>query len=195
MDAHPQAIEDDLVSARAENKQLGQEHFHRWLTTARLVAQSFGEGDLTCARENLHFTRGRPGPSACIFRTARRGYLSGTLPSCVAAVMLSQGGPLEAHEGPRAEGAGAHACVLSGREEGETRESAKMAGRRLKGRQEVPLRGRTQCGWGESRRRRRAQQQQERAAQLLTPVEGSQWMMAGGLPRSCFGKEQQLRRM
>ncbi|XXG85926.1 hypothetical protein AAC387_Pa11g0921 [Persea americana] len=36
-------IEDDMVSARQEDRKLGSEDFSRWLTMARLMAASFGE--------------------------------------------------------------------------------------------------------------------------------------------------------
>lgn len=51
--SQPQVIEDDLVRARQGDKQVGQEQFHLWLTMARLVAQSLGESELTCA-EHAH---------------------------------------------------------------------------------------------------------------------------------------------
>jgi hypothetical protein len=45
-----QFIEGDLAGARQKDARVGEETFHKWLTVARLMAVSWGEGELTGER-------------------------------------------------------------------------------------------------------------------------------------------------
>ena len=45
-----EAIEAELVKARGDDKSLGQEAFHRWLTLARYQTLSYGDPEMTMAR-------------------------------------------------------------------------------------------------------------------------------------------------
>ncbi|KAH7443769.1 hypothetical protein KP509_02G050200 [Ceratopteris richardii] len=46
-------LEEELVSARQEDRSLGPEVFHRWLTLARLLSLSYGESTLSLERWNM----------------------------------------------------------------------------------------------------------------------------------------------
>eukprot|EP00250_Pteridium_aquilinum_P012999 c21070_g1_i1 orf=136-1962(+) len=46
-------LEEDLVSARQEDRSLGSDVFHRWLTLARLLSVSYGESTLSSERWHM----------------------------------------------------------------------------------------------------------------------------------------------